>query len=208
MYPLSYTLFNRLFNNAKIQLSFISLFLALSIFVLYFFRDPDIIIPENTDSLILAPAEGKIIVKSPVTEKEIETFNVPETSIKLSIFMTPLNVHVNRAPIAGELIKIQHHKGKKLPAYHEKASEENEHMDFCVKNNNLSINFRLIAGLVAQRIVSFKKEQDIVSAGDRVGMIKFGSRVDIIIPENYNILVNINDKVKAGGTILAEKNIP
>ncbi len=177
--------------------------MLVSLFTIYFFRDPERIIPQNNENLIICPADGKIITARKVTQEEVEDYECSPSDTKISIFMNVFNVHVNRAPISGKIIKIKHTKGKKMPAYHEKASKLNEHMDFTIQGKNDIIKFRLIAGLVAQRIKSFKIEKAIVSAGERIGMIKFGSRVDVIIPEKYTINVSLNDKVKAGGTVLA-----
>ncbi|MBU0650273.1 phosphatidylserine decarboxylase [bacterium] len=173
-------------------------------FILYFFRDPERTLPENHENMIISPADGTIVLKRPVTPEEIEKFGVPENSMKLAIFMSVFSVHVNRAPISGEITKMYHQKGRKLPAYYEKSSEQNEHFDFVIKNDKTTINFRLIAGLIAQRIVAWKKPQDIVKAGERIGMIKFGSRVDIIIPPDFDVKVKIKDRVFAGESVLAE----
>lgn len=185
---------------------FYFLFFCITLFVIYFFRDPERKIPQDKNEIILSPADGKIILKGIVSEEERKEFDVSNEATKLSIFMSIFNVHVNRAPISGKIVKMEHKKGKKYPAFYKKSSTKNEHLIFLIKDNETFISFRLIAGLIAQRIKPFKEVGDFVTAGERIGMIKFGSRVDIIIPDGWNIFVELNQKVLAGETILAQKS--
>jgi len=143
---------------------------------------------------ILSPADGRIVE---LKEKEDGVF--------IAIFMSPFNVHVNRSPISGNITNIDYKKGGKYPASSDKASFLNESNNFTIKNENLRIILRQIAGILARRIVFFKKEGDFVQRGERIGLIKFGSRVEIFLPKNLNILVKKGEKVYAGSTIIAKE---
>lgn len=168
--------------------------------IVQFFRSPffDITTDETT---VLCPADGKVVV----IEETDETEFLKDRRIQLSVFMSPVNVHVNRNPIAGVVSYFKYHKGKFLVAWHPKSSTENERTTVCVQNSEgVSVLFRQIAGALARRIVWYVKEGDIVEQGQQFGFIKFGSRVDLFLPLGTKILVNIGDVVKGGRTILAE----
>ena len=168
--------------------------------IVQFFRSPffDISIDETT---VLCPADGKVVV----IEETDETEFLKDRRIQLSVFMSPVNVHVNRNPISGVVSYFKYHKGKYLVAWHPKSSTENERTTVCVQNSEgVSVLFRQIAGALARRIVWYVKEGDIVEQGQQFGFIKFGSRVDVFLPLGTKILVNIGDVVKGGRTILAE----
>jgi phosphatidylserine decarboxylase len=168
--------------------------------IVQFFRSPffDITTSETT---VLCPADGKVVV----IEETDETEFLKDRRIQLSVFMSPVNVHVNRNPIAGVVSYFKYHKGKFLVAWHPKSSTENERTTVCVQNSEgVSVLFRQIAGALARRIVWYVKEGDIVEQGQQFGFIKFGSRVDVFLPLGTKILVNIGDVVKGGRTILAE----
>jgi phosphatidylserine decarboxylase len=168
--------------------------------ILQFFRSPflDISTDETT---VLCPADGKVVV----IEETEETEYLKDKRIQLSVFMSPINVHVNRNPIAGVVSYFKYHKGKYLVAWHPKSSTENERTTVVVQNSEgVSVLFRQIAGALARRIVWYVKEGDIVEQGQQFGFIKFGSRVDVFLPLGSNVLVNIGDVVKGGRTILAE----
>jgi phosphatidylserine decarboxylase len=168
--------------------------------ILQFFRSPflDISTDETT---VLCPADGKVVV----IEETEETEYLKDKRIQLSVFMSPVNVHVNRNPIAGVVSYFKYHKGKYLVAWHPKSSTENERTTVVVQNSEgVSVLFRQIAGALARRIVWYVKEGDIVEQGQQFGFIKFGSRVDVFLPLGSNVLVNIGDVVKGGRTILAE----
>jgi phosphatidylserine decarboxylase len=171
------------------------IFLAL---VLQFFRNPKraVVLNENH---IIAPADGKVVV----IEETVETEYYKDKRIQVSIFMSPLNVHVNRYPLSGEVKYAKYHPGKFLVAWHPKSSTENERTTVVVENNKLSVLFRQIAGAVAKRIVMYSKEGDTAVQGDDFGFIKFGSRVDLFLPLNARIDVQINEKVKGNQTIIA-----
>ncbi|RCK73947.1 MAG: Phosphatidylserine decarboxylase [Ignavibacteriae bacterium] len=178
----------------------ISISLIFLIFSLYFFRDPERKTPDNTD-YIIAPADGKIIAIKEVYEDEF----LKSDAIMLSIFMSPLNVHVNRFPINGKVEYFKHIDGKHLVAFADKSSELNERTLIGIEGKNGKVFFKQIAGIIARRIVADVEVGSYVKAGDRFGMIKFGSRVDIFIPKvNVSVLVKLGDKTYAGETILAK----
>jgi phosphatidylserine decarboxylase len=173
---------------------------ALFLIILQFFRSPffDIDTAENT---ILCPADGKVVV----IEETVETEFLKDKRIQLSVFMSPVNVHVNRNPIAGVVSYFKYHKGKYLVAWHPKSSTENERTTIAIENSKgVTVLFRQIAGALARRIVWYVKQGDIVEQGQQFGFIKFGSRVDLYLPLGTKILVNIGDVVKGGRTVLAE----
>jgi phosphatidylserine decarboxylase len=170
----------------------ITLFLTLN-----FFRDPDRKTPKE-DGIIAAPADGKIIV---IRENIANSF-VGENCNQISIFMSPLNVHVNRIPISGKVDHLKYYEGKFIAAFEDKASENNERMETGIVTDKCKVLFTQIAGFLARRIVNDLKIGDSVSIGSRFGMIKFGSRVDIFVPGNWTPSVKLNDNVYAGETIL------
>ena len=168
--------------------------------ILQFFRIPNITINEN-DGQILAPADGKIVVVEKTVESEI--FN--EERIQISIFMSPLNVHNNRTPVAGKVKFFKYHPGKYLVAWHPKSSEENERTTMVLEMaNGVDILVRQIAGAMARRIKWYVKEGQPLSQGQEYGFIKFGSRVDVFLPITAKVLVSPGTKTKGGRTILAE----
>ena len=167
--------------------------------ILQFFRNPNRKTILN-DTAIIAPVDGKVVVIEEVFEKEY--FN--DKRIQISIFMSPLNVHVTRYPIGGNVRFSKYHPGKYLVAWHPKASEENERTTIVVNNKVFGeVLYRQIAGAMAKRIVNYAKPNQQVVQGEDAGFIKFGSRVDIFLPLNTKILVNLNDKVKGGEQIIA-----
>lgn len=175
----------------------ISAFLLITI--LQFFRSPiKRIIPD--DSVVLCPADGKVVVIEET--EEMEYFN--DRRIQVSIFMSPINVHVNRNPISGIVSFFKYHPGKFLVAWHPKSSAENERTTIVVRHKSgVEILFRQIAGALARRIVWYVKEEQEVVQGNEFGFIKFGSRVDLFLPLGTKIDVNINDKVVGGKTVIA-----
>ena len=170
-------------------------FLIVLIFMVWFFRDPEREIPEQAE--VVSPADGKIIAVDRV-QKEDREYK------RISIFMSILNVHVNRTPCSGEIIDKEYVEGKFLPAFDPKSSGENERCKISIKKGDHLIFVTQIAGLVARKIVNnFEKGQE-VRVGDKMGIIKFGSRVDLEIPMKYDTLVQTGQKVKAGATELAK----
>lgn len=169
------------------------------VLILQFFRNPKRIAAIN-DNHILAPVDGKVVVIEEVFEKEY--FN--DKRLQISIFMSPLNVHVTRYPVAGKVRFSKYHPGKFLVAWHPKSSEENERTTVVVNTQKFGdVLFRQIAGALAKRIVNYAKEGDNAQQGADFGFIKFGSRVDVFLPIDTPINVQIGDKVKGAKTIIA-----
>jgi phosphatidylserine decarboxylase len=176
------------------------LFLAtiiLLIFILSFFRIPN---REHAsgDDLIVAPCDGTVVV---IEERDADEY-FTDKRLQLSIFMSPLNVHVNRNPVTGEVMYSKYHPGKFLVAWHPKSSTDNERHSVVYKSNGKEVLVKQIAGALAKRIVNYLKPGDQVVQGSEMGFIKFGSRVDLLLPVGTQIDVKINDKVKGGVTVL------
>jgi len=190
-----------LIENELIEKGVILLFLILLILVLQFFRNPERNFKLDPNQ-ILSPVDGKVVVIEEVFEKEY----FKEKRIQISVFMSPLNVHVTRYPVGGNVVFSKYHPGRFLVAWHPKSSEENERTTVVVKSSKFGdILHRQIAGAVAKRIVNYAQEgQDVEQASDS-GFIKFGSRVDIFLPLGTKINVSLNQKVKGGVTILAQQ---
>jgi len=172
--------------------------LLLTFFMLYFFRDPERDIPED-QNVFVSPADGKVFLIRDVKEAE----HINEGMKEISIFMSPMDVHVNRAPCDGIISKVKHNKGRFMAAYKEESSFANENIEMVLKTPYGKILLRQVAGFVARRAVCRKKEGDRLLRGERYGMIKFSSRLDIYLPQNVVLQVKIGDRVKAGETILA-----
>lgn len=180
---------------AKIWVALIPLLLI--IFMFYFFRDPEREIPEG-EGLFVSPADGKIILIKDVFEKEHLKADVKE----ISIFMSPFNVHVNRAPCDGKIKNIQHNKGKFMAAYKDEASCKNENIEMTLKTKYGDILVRQVAGYVARRAVCRANIGNSLRRGERYGMIKFSSRLDVYLPKDTEIKVKLGDRVKAGETVI------
>ncbi|WDF68874.1 phosphatidylserine decarboxylase family protein [Sphingobacterium oryzagri] len=175
----------------------LSAFLVITI--LQFFRSPIKRITAD-EGTVLCPADGKVVV----IEETEETEYFHDRRIQVSIFMSPVNVHVNRNPISGIVSYFKYHPGKFLVAWHPKSSTENERTTVVVKNQrNVEVLFRQIAGAMARRIVWYVNENDVVKQGEEFGFIKFGSRVDVFLPIGTDVTVNIGDKVTGGKTVIA-----
>lgn len=185
------------FPITKFMLSISSL--VLLFLIVHFFRVPH----RNANSgedLVIAPADGKVVVIEEV--EETEYFN--EKRIQVSIFMSPLNVHVNYYPVEGETAYYKYHPGKYLVAWHPKSSTDNERTTVVLKKKNgVEVLFRQIAGAVARRIVCYAKEGEVVSQNQEVGFIKFGSRIDLLLPLDSEVLVELGDKVQGQITTIA-----
>lgn len=167
--------------------------------VLQFFRNPVRTIPQKDDSLVYAPADGKVVVIEETTESEY----FGDRRLQVSIFMSPINVHVNRNPISGIIKYYRYHKGEYLVAWHPKASTENERTTVVIDNGKKEILLRQIAGALAKRIIAYVKEGQRVEQGEDMGFIKFGSRVDLYLPLDAKIEVQIGDVVKGNKNIIA-----
>lgn len=172
--------------------------LALLIFMISFFRIPKRKMTQREDAIV-APADGKVVT---VEEVQADEF-FSDKRIQVSIFMSPLNVHVNRNPISGEVSYSQYHKGKYLVAWHPKSSSENERHSVVYRKNGKEILTKQIAGALAKRIVNYLQAGQKVEQTAEMGFIKFGSRVDLLLPLDAKIQVKIGDKVQGGVTIIA-----
>lgn len=168
------------------------------LFIISFFRIPNRVLSIN-EGQIICPADGKVVVIEEVTE--VEYFK--DKRIQVSIFMSPANVHVNRNPISGEVVYNQYHKGRYLVAWHPKSSTENERWSVVTKNVRGEILYKQIAGALAKRIINYTRVGQQVNQGDEYGFIKFGSRVDVLLPMNAQVTVQLNQVVKGGVTVLA-----
>ncbi|PKD44532.1 phosphatidylserine decarboxylase family protein [Rhodohalobacter barkolensis] len=173
---------------------------ALCGLVLYFFRDPDRVTPQD-DSLIISPADGKVVLIQDVQEDEY----VGEEVTQVSIFLSPLNVHVNRNPVSGKVEYLKYYPGKYLMAWEDHASEMNERAHFGVRHpSGIKMMFKQITGFLARRIVYHIKEGDELKAGERFGIMKFGSRMDLLLPKSVKINVKIGDNTVAGESIIGK----
>ncbi|MBU2492758.1 MAG: phosphatidylserine decarboxylase [Bacteroidetes bacterium] len=187
-----------LINNSAVKYSLFAAGTILLIFTLNFFRDPERTTPKDK-KILISPADGKVLlIKKVNADRYMEG---PCTQV--SIFMSPLNVHVNRIPIDGKVEYFKYVEGEFLTAFHDKADERNERTEIGIMSDYGKVLFTQVAGFVARRIVCDLKVGDNVKAGERFGMIKFGSRVDIILPENHEIAVKEGEIVSAGTTIIS-----
>lgn len=172
---------------------------ALLIIVLQFFRNPARPISTKDEHLLYAPADGKVVVIE--TVREGEYYN--EERLMISIFMSPLNVHVNRVPFSGKVAYRKYHPGKYLVAWHPKSSEENERMTVVIEGSHGSVLLRQIAGALARRIVNYLNPGEEVRQGQEMGFIKFGSRVDIFLPLDAKVLVEMGQVVRGNQDVIA-----
>lgn len=172
--------------------------LTFSLFVLFFFRDPRRVIPQG-DGLVVSPADGKVVAVDQIYENDYLQQSVQRISIFLSIF----NVHVNHVPIGGTIETVKYIPGKFHVAALPKASLENEQTAIVITTDNTKIIVKQIAGIIARRIICYVQPGDVVKKGDRYGLICFGSRVDIFLPENSEIRVKVGDRVKGAKDIVA-----
>ena len=185
--------------NALLQNGVIAVSIVLYLLILQFFRSPKIKTDVN-DKHIIAPADGKVVV----IENTVETEYFNDRRKQISIFMSPVNVHVNRSPVEGVVKFFKYHAGKYLVAWHPKSSTENERTTLVVETRDgLQVLFRQIAGAVARRIKCYVKEGDKLTQGGEFGFIKFGSRVDVLLPPDVEVKVKVNDKTTAGKTVIA-----
>jgi phosphatidylserine decarboxylase len=164
----------------------------LAAFCLWFFRDPDREAPPGP--VAVSPADGKVVsVKS------------ESLSTRISIFLNIFDVHVNRSPIAGEIMQVRYQPGQFLVASREEASAQNEQNTVVVRDEGTEVTFKQIAGLIARRIICYKKPGDVVTTGERIGLIKFGSRVDVFLGAEWEVNVRTGERVKAGSSVLARR---
>lgn len=188
-------------ENPTIRGGILISLIVLLLLVLQFFRNPKRNFTVHPDQ-VLSPVDGKVVVIEEVFEKEY--FN--DKRIQVSVFMSPINVHVTRHPVGGKVVYSKYHPGKYLVAWHPKASEDNERTTVVVNNKSFGdVLYRQIAGALAKRIVNYAKINQEVSQAEDSGFIKFGSRVDVFLPLDAKIKVALNQKVKGGISIIAEK---
>lgn len=191
------------FSNIKVLvIPYLFLILSISFFsiILYFFRKPNRVLIKN-ENQIIAPADGKLVAIEEIEEKEY----FKDKRIQVSIFMSPLDVHINWAPISGKVFLYKYHPGKHLVAWHPKSSTDNERTTIVfAHNNNQEILVRQVAGALARRIVCYAKKDKEFKQGEEIGFIKFGSRVDIILPLNVKIKIKTGQKITGLQTVIAE----
>lgn len=168
---------------------------AVAAFFLWFFRDPERDIPAAAGAIV-SPADGKVTYISSVMLEGV-------SRTRISIFLNVFNVHVNRSPIAGTVRDVQHQKGKYLNAMNPASADQNEHTVVAVEGEGQTVVFKLIAGLLARRIVFNKKTGDQLARGERVGLIKFGSRVDMFLDPDADLQIKVGDHVKGGASVIA-----
>ena len=192
---LSFTFINADLFWLSASIFLITLFVFL--FLVSFFRIPNRKLTLNEDQII-CPADGKVVVIEEIIDEEY----FKDKRIQVSIFMSPANVHVNRNPMSGEVIYNQYHKGKYLVAWHPKSSTENERWSVAVKNNYGTILYKQIAGALAKRICNYTSVGQQVNQCDEYGFIKFGSRVDVLLPIGTKVNVELNQTVQGGITVL------
>lgn len=169
-------------------------FVFLAAFMAYFFRDPTRLIPHEED-IIVSAADGKVTRIDETAEGKI-----------VSVFLSPVDVHINRAPIAGKVIKVDYLQGKKVPATRDDASMVNERNSLTIEGEKMTVVCTQIAGILARRIVCWSKTGDNLDLGEKFGLIKFSSRTDLLMPKEVEIQVKIGDRVVGGETIIARLN--
>lgn len=174
--------------------------IVLFLFVLQFFRNPKRVIPKSDNDLVYAPADGKVVVIEEVEEPEY----FKGKRLQISIFMSPLNVHVNRNPVGGTVQYTQYHPGRYLVAWHPKSSTENERMTVVINNGKTDILVRQIAGAMARRIINYLQVGQKVEQGSEMGFIRFGSRVDVFLPMDAKVQVKIGQAVKGNLDLIAK----
>lgn len=173
--------------------------LGLLLFIISFFRVPNRQLTFN-ENQIIAPADGKVVVIEEITD--VEYFK--DRRLQVSVFMSPANVHQNRSGVAGEVVYNQYHKGKYLVAWDPKSSTENERHSVVIRNTKGEVLFKQIAGALAKRIINYLQVGQKVQQNEEMGFIKFGSRVDILLPTDAKVKVRLNEKVKGGVSVIAE----
>lgn len=185
-------------SGATIGWSLALLFVALGLFFAFFFRDPDRAPPSGPDQ-VLSPADGRVLVAGPA----VPGTPPPGEWLQVSIFLSPLDVHVNRIPASGLVTRVAHTPGKFLPAYRHDAGSTNERCELWIDHYGQTIVARQIVGVLARRLVCRVQPGAAVRAGDRFGIMKFGSRMDVFLPSTATILVEIGDRVCGGETVIA-----
>jgi len=186
------------FAGALVSMRTFGALMVLAFCVAAFFRDPPRVIPTG-EGLVVSPADGKVILIVPAPDGHAAGRGYTQVSIFLSVF----DVHINRAPIAGTIKDVVYNKGEFLPAWDDKASLKNEQNRAFIEGSEGRVGFTQIAGLIARRIVFRKKEGDVVARGEQVGLIRFGSRTDVFLPEGTTLNVKVGDRVSGGSSVIA-----
>ena len=172
-------------------------FAVLGAFMAYFFRDPERQVPQDPD-LVVSPADGRVMIAGPSDRR----WAPPGDWQQITIFLSPMDVHVNRTPVAGRVTRIDYRPGRFLPAYNE-GSNDNELNEVWIDYNGRPVVFRQVVGMLARRIVCRVHEGDTLERGQRVGLMKFGSRMDVFLPVEATLLVSVGERVAGGETVLA-----
>ncbi len=170
----------------------VAVLVGLALFMAYFFRDPKRVIPTDAD-IIVSAADGKV---TRIEDRENGKF--------VSVFLSPVDVHINRAPIAGRVVKVEMFQGKKAPATSNEASQTNERNAMTIEGEKMTVVCTQIVGILARRIVCWSKTGDNLTLGEKYGLIKFGSRTDLLMPKNVEIFVKVGDRVVGGETIIGK----
>ncbi len=189
---------NRFIDHTTVQLIIFILTTGLFLFLVSFFRVPSRTHTIEADAVV-SPCDGKVVV----IEETVDPEYFKEKRLQISIFMSPANVHVNRNPLSGDVLYSQHHKGKFLVAWDPKSSTDNERHSVVIRHPKADILVKQIAGALAKRIVNYLKPGDKIEQGEELGFIKFGSRVDVLLPPGTTVNVQLGEKVKGGVTVLA-----
>jgi phosphatidylserine decarboxylase len=179
-------------------------FAALGLFFAFFFRDPERVVPDAGHQ-VLAPADGRVLVAGAVQPGAAPAAAATSSGVwqQISIFLSPMNVHVNRIPVTGRITRIDYKPGRFLPAYHTDAAASNERSEIWIDHHGETVVARQIVGILARRVVCRAQPGAEVRAGDRYGIMKFGSRMDIFVPSTARITVKVGDVVRGGETIIA-----
>lgn len=172
-------------------------FAALGSFMAYFFRDPERRVPE-APGLVVSPADGRVMIAGPSDGR----WSPPGSWQQITIFLSPMDVHINRTPVSGRVVRVEYRPGKFLPAYNE-GSNDNELNEVWVEHDGYPVVFRQVVGILARRIVCRVREGQVLDRGERVGLMKFGSRMDVFLPTEATVRVAVGDRVVGGETVLA-----
>lgn len=172
-------------------------FAALGGFMTYFFRDPERRVPE-APGLVVSPADGRVMIAGPSDGR----WSPPGSWQQITIFLSPMDVHINRTPVSGRVVRVEYRPGKFLPAYNE-GSNDNERNEVWVEHDGYPVVFRQVVGILARRIVCRVREGQVLDRGERVGLMKFGSRMDVFLPTEATVRVAVGDRVVGGETVLA-----
>lgn len=170
--------------------------LMVAAFMAFFFRDPERLIPEDQQAIV-SPADGRVVRIEPLSPTD------PSSPVRISIFLSLFDVHINRAPISGQIKDVTYRRGAFKAAFRDEASELNEQSIVTMEGHGLEITFKQIAGVLARRVVFRKRVGERVTKGERVGLIKFGSRVDVILPPGIQVIATVGEKVYGGTSIIA-----